>query len=103
MTRPACKRCAEPLVLAPPKGLCIWCEQELELKAVGTLVSLATDSSDWARSERAAAIDALRSLLAYTKQQVLHARAQAFDGHSVEQILEGLRSAAAPEMAEASA
>lgn len=84
---PSCRRCAEPLVLAPPNGLCVWCSEEIELGAIGALVSHAGDGSNDARAKRAGAIDDLLRL-GYSKQQVLFARARALDGKTVEEIRE---------------
>jgi len=86
---PICKRCAEPLVLAPDDGYCVWCREERRLDAVRSLVAAAKSTSSASLAARADAIDTLRNL-GYSKDQVIEARARALDGFSVEEILEGL-------------
>lgn len=72
---------------------CGWCRSEIEVDAIGVLVSLAGDGSYRAQAERAEAILDLRDL-GYSSDEVVIARGQASDGWSVERILEGLRSGA---------
>jgi hypothetical protein len=92
VSKPICKRCGEPLVLAPDDGYCVWCREERVRDAVTKLAAAAKAGGDAALAARVDAIDTLRNL-GYSKAQVIHARAQAVDGHSVEQILEGLNAA----------
>lgn len=86
MSTSSCTRCGESLV--NPAKPCGFCVQERRHEAVTTLVQI---RGAWGseQAQRADAIDTLRTL-GHSKEEVLHARAQAFDGHSVEDILEGL-------------
>lgn len=86
-TRSTCIRCGEELVDATRP--CGFCREERVRDAVALLVAAASNSSDAALLQRVDAIDTLRSLR-YSKEQVLRARAQALDGLSTEEILEGL-------------
>jgi hypothetical protein len=83
----ACIRCAEPLV-DPSRG-CGFCRGERLNEAVTQLVAAAKSSDNAALLARVDAIDTLRSL-GFSSEQVVLARAQALDGRSVGQILEGL-------------
>jgi hypothetical protein len=67
MSAGICTRCAEPFAKASTEALCRFCSGEIRHNAV----------------------DALR-ILGHSKEEVVHARARAFDGHSVDQILSGL-------------
>jgi hypothetical protein len=82
----ACVRCGESL--SNPAEPCGFCVHERRHEAVTTLVQVC---GRWGSevAQRADAIDTLRTL-GHSKEEVLHARARAFDGHSVEDILEGL-------------
>jgi CRISPR/Cas system-associated protein Csm6 len=83
----ACSRCAKPLV--DPQRPCQFCRGERIEAAVLKLVAAAPSSSNAALASRVDAIDTLRCL-GFTREQVLLARARAVDGHSAEEILEGL-------------
>lgn len=89
----SCLRCGEFLV--DPQRPCGFCTDERRRNAVTTLVAAAKSSDNAALLARVEAIDTLRSL-GFSRKQVLHARARALDGHSVEEILEGLVDGAAP-------
>jgi hypothetical protein len=82
-----CSRCGESLVNPDlPCGFCI-CERRHA--AVTQLVAAATSTSNPALVARVNAIDTLRNL-GHSSEEVLLARARALDGHSVEEIVEGL-------------
>jgi hypothetical protein len=83
-----CSRCAEPLVDSS-RG-CGFCRGERRHEAVTKLTAAVASGSGAAMVARVEAIDTLRSL-GHFPEQVLHARAQALDGCSAEEILEGLR------------
>jgi hypothetical protein len=89
MSASVCSRCAEPFARPSSNQLCEFCIGELRFKAV-TVLTVAKGDSNRALLQRSSAIDTLRSILGHSKEEVLHARARAFDGHSVEDILEGL-------------
>jgi hypothetical protein len=82
----ACIRCGEGLV--DPAKACGFCTAEIRHNAVLALVE-SSGRSDRDKLSRANAVDALR-MLGHSQEEALHARARAFDGHSVEEILEGL-------------
>jgi len=88
-TKAACVRCGEPLV--DPTRPCGFCREERKREAVVTLVAAIKSSSNPSLAARALAIDTLRNL-GYSQQQVRMARANALDGYSVDQILEGLEA-----------
>jgi len=83
-----CTRCDAKLRTPDPRRLCGLCVAEDRHLAVSALVQN-QGPRDIAKGRRAHAIDTLRKL-GHSKAEVLHARARAFDGHSVEEILEGL-------------
>jgi hypothetical protein len=88
--RATCLRCGENLVESARP--CTFCIGERRDAAVRKLLAAAKSGGDIALAARADAILTLRSL-GYTDAQVLHARAQAVDGHSVEEIVERLEGA----------
>jgi len=88
MSADSCTRCAEPFAKATAETLCRFCVGEIRHKAVTALVENQGESNR-RLAARANAIDALR-ILGHSQEEVVHARARAFDGHSVEQILSGL-------------
>jgi len=82
-----CNRCGESLVNPElPCGFCVGRRRE---SAVRVLVAAAKSVSDAALGARAEAIAALRNI-GHSQEQVLLARAQALDGLSVEEIVDGL-------------
>lgn len=81
-----CLRCAEPL--ADSSRPCGFCTSEIRHNAVKALVEN-QGKSDRKLLTRANAVDALL-ILGHSKEEVVHARARAFDGHSVEEIAKGL-------------
>lgn len=91
-----CSRCNESLVDSI-RG-CEFCRGERREKAVRVLVAATKSSSNVALSARAQSISTLRSL-GHSKAEVLHARARAVDGHSVEEILDGLLGGVGVEVA----
>lgn len=82
-----CVRCAETIV--NPEEPCGFCVGERRLEAVTTLVSAAGSGGDAALLARVDAIDTLRNL-GHSPDEVLMARARALDGHSVQDIVDGL-------------
>lgn len=86
MSAAACVRCCEPLV--DPAKPCGFCAGEIRHNAVTALVQCQGESNR-DKLSRANAVDALR-LLGHSQEKAVYARARAFDGHSVEDILEGL-------------
>lgn len=86
-TTVSCARCGEPLV--DPNRPCTFCIGEKREEAVKVLVAAAKPISDASAVARVDAIDTLRNL-GHTQDEVLLARARALDGHSVEEIVEGL-------------
>lgn len=82
-----CTRCAEALI--NPELPCQFCVGEKRENAVKALVAAAHSGGDAALLARAEAIETLRNL-GHSSEQVLLARAQALDGLSVEEIVEGL-------------
>jgi len=82
-----CSRCNESLV--NPELPCGFCILERRQEAVTGLVAAAKSGSDAALVARVDAIDTLRNL-GHSPDEVLLARAQALDGLSTDQILEGL-------------
>jgi len=82
-----CTRCGESLV--NPELPCGFCVDERRREAVATLVAAAPSGGDAALLARVEAIETLRNL-GHSQEQVIHARARALDGHSVEEIVEGL-------------
>jgi hypothetical protein len=82
-----CSRCGESLV--NPELPCVFCVEERWHAAVTKLVAAAKSGSNAALLARVDAIDTLRSL-GHSAEQVLLARAQALDGLSTDQILNGL-------------
>jgi hypothetical protein len=88
MSTAVCTRCAEPFARPDSNPLCKFCAGELREKAVIALTE-ARGNSNRAKLQRVAAIDTLRTL-GHSQPEVLRARARAFDGHSVGEILEGL-------------
>lgn len=86
MSAAVCMKCAEPLV--DPSRPCGFCTAEIRHNAVSALVENQGDS-DRKLLARANAIDALL-ILGHSQEEVVHARARAFDGHSVEEIVKGL-------------
>ncbi len=82
-----CSRCGESLV--NPEEPCGFCVDERRQEAVAHLVAAAKSTDNAALVARVDAIDILRNL-GHSKEEVLHARARALDGHSVEEIVEGL-------------
>ncbi len=87
MSKAACIRCGEPL--ADPKRPCGFCIDERTREAVTVLVSAAGNASNAALFQRACAIETLRSL-GHSDWQAVEARAKAFDGYSIEEIVDGL-------------
>jgi len=86
MSAAVCIKCGEPLVdSSRPCGFCV---SEIRHNAVAALVENQGES-DRRRAARANAVDALR-ILSHSQEEAVHARARAFDGHSVDQILSGL-------------
>ena len=86
MSAATCSRCAEPLVDSlRPCGFCIG---EIRHNAVTALVDN-QGAGNRKLLARANAVDALR-ILGHSQEEAVHARARAFDGHSVEDILSGL-------------
>jgi hypothetical protein len=86
MSTVACIKCGEPLVdSSRPCGFCV---SQIRHNAVAVLVANQGESPRRLLA-RANAVDALR-ILGHSQEEVVHARARAFDGHSVEQILSGL-------------
>jgi hypothetical protein len=86
MSNAACIRCGEPLV--DSSRPCGFCTSEIRHNAVAVLVATRGES-DMDKYTRVIAAATLRAL-GHSQEEVVHARARAFDGHSVEQILEGL-------------
>lgn len=83
-----CARCAEPYAMLSTDTICKFCAGEIRHEAV-TVLTEVQGSSDRAKLARGNAIEALR-LLGHSQEEVVHARARAFDGHSVEEIVKGL-------------
>lgn len=94
MSATVCSRCAEPQVQPSenPLKLCPFCVGELMRAAVGQLAAWQGGGDD-ALLKRADATEGLRQL-GSSSQQVLRARARAFDGHPVEEIVKELRGEA---------
>jgi hypothetical protein len=88
MSAGTCTRCAEPFAKASTDALCRFCSGEIRHNAVTALVKNQGEG-DRRLFARANAIASLR-LLGHSQEEVVHARARAFDGHSVDQILSGL-------------
>jgi hypothetical protein len=88
MSAGICTRCAEPFANATAETLCRFCVGDIRHNAVTALVENQGES-DRRIAARANAVDALR-ILGHSQEEVVHARARAFDGHSVDQILSGL-------------
>lgn len=84
----SCVRCGENLV--DPARPCSFCAGERREAAVRKLIAAAKSGGDAALAARVDAIWTLRSL-GCSDYEVLHARARALDGHSAEDILEGLQ------------
>lgn len=82
-----CTRCGESLV--NPELPCVFCVGERRHEAVKALAAAAPSTSDASLLARVEAIDTLRNL-GHDQKEVLLARARALDGHSVEEIVEGL-------------
>lgn len=87
MSSVACVRCGEALV--DGSSPCGFCRGERIGDAVKALVAARGSQDNAALLARVDAIDTLRSL-GFSSGQVLHARARALDGHSADEILEGL-------------
>jgi Holliday junction resolvasome RuvABC DNA-binding subunit len=88
--KPSCRRCGATLVdSTKPCGVCRADRIEAH---VTTLVSSARSTDSASIKARADAVSALRAF-GYTQPQVVEARAQALDGWSVAQILDGLNQA----------
>jgi hypothetical protein len=83
-----CTRCDAKLRTPDTRRLCGLCIAEARHLAVSTFVQNQGEGDD-AKRRRANAMFTLRDL-GHSKAESLHARARAFDGHSVEEILEGL-------------
>jgi hypothetical protein len=83
-----CARCGEPYAKWSTDTLCMFCVGEIRHKAVTVLTEVQGDS-DRDKLTRGNAIEALH-ILGHSQEEVVHARARAFDGHSVEQIVSGL-------------
>lgn len=82
-----CRRCGAGLRDAtPPCGACKTDRIEAHVR---TLVAGARSTSPRVLKAKADAASALRSF-GFTDHQVVEVRAQAFDGYSVHQILDGL-------------
>lgn len=82
-----CSRCNESLVNAElPCGFCVL---DRRREAVTKLAAAAKSGGDAALAARVDAIDTLRNL-GHSPDEVLLARAQALDGLSTDQILQGL-------------
>lgn len=86
MSDAACIRCGEQLVDASRP--CEFCAGEIRHNAI-TALTQHQGESDRDLLSRANAADALL-ILGHSQEEVVHARARAFDGHSVEEILSGL-------------
>lgn len=97
-SRAICSRCAEPLVNSNQP--CGFCRGERIESAVKALVAATQFSDNFSLGARVDAIDTLRSL-GFTRDQVVLTRARALDGHSAEEILEGLHGDRALEEAAA--
>lgn len=83
-----CTGCEAKLRTPDTRRLCGLCVIEKRHGAVSTFVQNQGEG-DRAKRRRASAMFTLRDL-GHSKAESLHARARAFDGHSVEEILEGL-------------
>lgn len=83
-----CARCAEPHDKLSTDTLCKFCTGEIRHKAV-TVLTEVQGESDREKLTRGNAVEALR-LLGHSQEEVVHARARAFDGHPVEEIVKGL-------------
>lgn len=83
-----CSRCAEPYAEPAKDRACRFCIGELRQRAVTALTENQGESNQ-DKFIRANAVDMLR-ILGHSQEEVVHARARAFDGHSVEDILKGL-------------
>lgn len=86
MSDAACIRCGESIVDASRP--CGFCTAEIRHNSVTALVENQGES-DRKLLARSNAVDALL-ILGHSREEVVHARARAFDGHSVEEIVKGL-------------
>jgi hypothetical protein len=82
-----CRRCGA--TLRDATKTCGTCRVDRIETHVRTLVSAARSADSAAVKARADAVTALRCF-GFTAEQMIEVRAQALDGHSVSQILEGL-------------